>query len=164
MVYGKAIFSIWKILLIFLTIVYVFSALVVFQSSARVVPKATSAVEETTLPTNDFLPDEENFASVASVGDSVTVTATAYPEGVRQEFTWTLTLDEEKNSTFLFNRVKEKLDAGTVYISLTTTANTATVTALEYFKWGIKYTTYWKLTATSVENPELSATCSIQLG
>lgn len=105
-----------------------------------------------------------NIASPMAVNDSATVTATAYPEGACQEFTWTLTLNEDKMTSWLVRRVKEKLEAGKEYISLTTTSNTATVTALEYFKYGIKYTTHWILTATSVENPELSASCYIQLG
>lgn len=102
-------------------------------------------------------------ASPMAVNDSVTVTATALPEGSRQEFTWALTLNEDKMTSWLVRRVKEKLEEGKEYISLTTTSNTATVTALEYFKYGIKYTTYWILTATSVDNPELSASCDIQL-
>lgn len=103
-------------------------------------------------------------ASPASVGDSATVTATAYPLDALQIFTWELTLDEDKMTSWLVRRVKEKLDDGKEYLSVVTTDNTATVTALEYFKYGIKYKTYWKLTAYSVENPEIYAVCSIQLG
>lgn len=124
----------------------------------------TTTIDAISLFEEQYSSATTSAVSPIEVNDSVTVTATAYPEGSRQEFTWTLTLDEDKMTSWLVRRVTEKLEDGKEYISLTTTSSTATITALEYFKYGIKYTTCWILTATSVDNPELTASCDIQLG
>lgn len=116
------------------------------------------------LPTysTDIAFAEEGDAVASSVGDSQTVEFVAYPLESCQDCTWELTIDEDKMTSWLTNRVKEK-DIND-YIQLTIDGNKCTVTALQYFKYGIKYTTYYTLTATSIQNPELSATCSIKLG
>lgn len=98
----------------------------------------------------------------AAVGDNTVVEFTAYPLDACQDCTWELTIDEDKMTSWLTNRVKEKNISD--YIQLTIDGKRCTVTALQYFKYGIQYTTYYTLTATSTQNTELSVTCSIKLG
>lgn len=98
----------------------------------------------------------------AAVGDNTVVEFTAYPLDACQDCTWELSIDEDKMTSWLTNRVKEKNISD--YIQLTIDGNRCTVTALQYFKYGIQYTTYYTLTATSTQNTDLFVTCSIKLG
>lgn len=101
----------------------------------------------------------------AAVGDSETITATVEPEGANQSVTWKLEPDKSKMTKTLSGWVDKKLKDGNVYIEVTVVSeNSCVVTAKQYFRYGIKYTTHWILTATSVENPNYFATCEITLG
>lgn len=113
---------------------------------------------------DEIAQQHDSAAVAAAVGDSFTIIFSAYPSDACQDCTWALTIDESKMNTWLCNRVRDKLAEGKIFISLEINGNQCTVSALEYFKYGVKYTTYWTLTATSTENNELTASCSIQLG
>lgn len=101
----------------------------------------------------------------AAVGDSETITATVEPEGANQSVTWKLEPDKSKMTQTLSGWIDKKLKDGNVYIEVTVVSeNSCVVTAKQYFRYGIKYTTHWILTATSVENSNYFATCEITLG
>ena len=97
-----------------------------------------------------------------AVGDSQTVIATAHPDGVPQNFKWALEWDKEKTSAITYSVIKDKNPYD--YLSLEIDGAACKITVLKYHKVGITYTVYLTLTATSKDNPDCSATCSIKLG
>lgn len=97
-----------------------------------------------------------------AVGDSKTVVATAHPDGVPQTFEWSLTWDKDKTSSVTYSVIKDKDPYD--YLSLETNGSECKITVLKYHKVGITYTVYLTLTATSIDNPDCSAKCSIKLG
>ena len=97
-----------------------------------------------------------------AVGDSKTVGATAHPDGVPQTFEWSLTWDKDKTSSITYAVIKDKDPYD--YLSLEIDGAECKITVLKYHKVGITYTVYLTLTATSKDNPDCSATCSIKLG
>ncbi len=97
-----------------------------------------------------------------TVGDSKTVVATAHPDGVPQTFEWSLTWDKDKTSSVTYSVIKDKDPYD--YLSLEIDGAECKITMLKYHKVGITYTVYLTLTATSKDNPDCSATCSIKLG
>lgn len=97
-----------------------------------------------------------------AVGDSKTVVATAHPDGVPQTFEWSLTWDKDKTSSVTYSVIKDKNPYD--YLSLEIDDAECKITVLKYHKVGIIYTVYLTLTATSKDNPDCSATCSIKLG
>lgn len=97
-----------------------------------------------------------------AVGDSKTVIATAHPDGVPQTFEWSLTWDKDKTSSVTYSVIKDKDPYD--YLSLEISGAECKITLLKYHKVGITYTVYLTLTATSNDNPDCSATCSIKLG
>ena len=97
-----------------------------------------------------------------AVGDSKTVVATAHPDGVPQNFKWALEWDKEKTSAITYSVIKDKNPYD--YLSLEIDGAACKITVLKYHKVGITYTVYLTLTATSKDNPDCSATCSIKLG
>lgn len=97
-----------------------------------------------------------------TVGDSKTVIATAHPDGVPQTFEWSLTWDKDKTSSVTYSVIKDKDPYD--YLSLEIDGAECKITVLKYYKVGITYTVYLTLTATSKDNPDCSATCSIKLG
>ena len=97
-----------------------------------------------------------------AVGDSKTVVATAHPDGVPQTFEWSLTWDKSKTSSITYSVIKDKDPYD--YLSLEIDGAECKITVLKYHKVGITYTVYLTLTATSKDNPDCSATCSIKLG
>lgn len=97
-----------------------------------------------------------------SVGDSQTVIATAHPDGVPQTFEWSLTWDKSKTSSITYSVIKDKDPYD--YLSLEIDGAECKITVLKYHKVGITYTVYLTLTATSKDNPDCRATCSIKLG
>lgn len=117
---------------------------------------------DTGTPTADIAFAAENEAVAASVGDYETVTFTAYPIEACQDCTWTLTWDKDKTSAITYSVIKSKNPYD--YIGLSIEGSNCTVSVLKYHKVGITYTVYLTLTATSTENTDLSATCSIKLG
>lgn len=96
------------------------------------------------------------------VGDFKTVVATAHPDGVPQTFEWSLTWDKDKTSSVTYSVIKDKDPYD--YLSLEIDGAECKITVLKYHKVGITYTVYLTLTATSKDNPNCSATCSIKLG
>lgn len=97
-----------------------------------------------------------------AVGDSKTVVATAHPDGVPQTFEWALTWDKDKTSSVTYSVIKDKDPYD--YLSLEIDGAECKITVLKYHKVGITYAVYLTLTATSKDNPDCSATCSIKLG
>lgn len=97
-----------------------------------------------------------------AVGDFKTVVATAHPDGVPQTFEWPLTWDKDKTSSVTYSVIKDKDPYD--YLSLEIDGAECKITVLKYHKVGITYTVYLKLTATSKDSPDCSATCSIKLG
>ena len=97
-----------------------------------------------------------------AVGDSKTVVATAHPDGVPQIFEWSLTWDKDRTSSITYSVIKDKDPYD--YLSLEIDGAECKITVLKYYKVGITYTVYLTLTATSKDNPDCSATCSIKLG
>lgn len=97
-----------------------------------------------------------------AVGDSKTVVATAHPDGVPQTFEWSLTWDKDKTSSVTYSVIKDKDPYD--YLSLEIDGAECKITVLKYHKVGITYTVYLTLMATSIDNPDCSATCSIKLG
>lgn len=97
-----------------------------------------------------------------AVADSKTVIATAYPDGVPQTFEWSLTWDKDKTSSVTYSVIKDKDPYD--YLSIDIDGAECKITVLKYHKVGITYTVYLMLTATSKDNPDCSATCSIKLG
>lgn len=97
-----------------------------------------------------------------TVGDFKTVVATAHPDGVPQTFEWSLTWDKDKTSSVTYSVIKDKDPYD--YLSLEIDGAECKITVLKYHKVGITYTVYLTLTATSKDNPNCSATCSIKLG
>ncbi len=110
--------------------------------------------------------ESSSDAEATAVGDSATVYATVLPANADQSCTWTLSINRDEMTNWLGNRVSDGLEDGKVYLSLTVGngGSSCTVRAVQYFKYGIKYKTYWILTATSVSNPQLSQKCYITLG
>lgn len=97
-----------------------------------------------------------------AVCDSKTVVATAHPNGVPQTFEWSLTWDKDKTSSVTYSVIKDKDPYD--YLNLEIDGAECKITVLKYHKVGITYTVYLTLTATSKDNPDCSATCSIKLG
>lgn len=97
-----------------------------------------------------------------AVGDSKTVVATAHPDCVPQTFEWSLTWDKDKTSSITYSVIKDKDPYD--YLSLEIDGAECRITVLKYHKVGITYTVYLTLTATSKDNPDCSAICSIKLG
>lgn len=97
-----------------------------------------------------------------AVGDSKTVIATAHPDGVPQTFEWSLTWDKDKTSSVTYSVIKDKDPYD--YLSIEIDGTECKITVLKYHKVGITYTVYLTLTATSKDNPDCSASCSIKLG
>ena len=97
-----------------------------------------------------------------AVGNFQTVLATAHPEGVPQNFKWDLDWDKEKTSAITYSVIKDKNPYD--YLSLETNGSECKIAVLKYHKVGITYTVYLTLTATSTDNPDCSAKCSIKLG
>ena len=97
-----------------------------------------------------------------AVGDFKTVVATAHPDGVPQTFEWSLTWDKDKTSSVTYSVIKDKDPYD--YLSLEIDGAECKITVLKYHKVGITYIVYLTLTATSKDNPDCSATCSIKLG
>ncbi len=113
-------------------------------------------------PTADIAFAASNEATAAAVGDTKTVTFMAYPIDSCQGCTWELTWDAEKTSAITYSVIKSKNPYD--YLGVAIDGSSCTLSVLKYHKVGITYTVYLTLTATSTENTNLSATCSIKLG
>jgi len=103
-----------------------------------------------------------DIAFAADDPEPVLVVATAEPIDARQEFTWSLTWDEEKTGSVAYWAVKDKDPLE--YIGLEIDGANCTVSFIKYYKVLFTITVYLLLRATSVENEELYAECSIKLG
>ena len=102
----------------------------------------------------------------AEVGDSYIVNAEIEPwYADNKELTWTLEWDAENTSSTLYNQIKGYPPTNNVGMEVSEDGLSCILTCIKYHTivW-IKQTVYLKLTCTSVENPELSASCLIKLG
>jgi len=108
--------------------------------------------------------DNSNQSDIAfaAVGDSETVYFYAEPYDANQKCTWTLEYDKDKTSSVVYNSVSRYETSR--FVTMETTDNSCTLTCVKYATFAITYKFYMILTATSVENPELTTTCSICVG
>lgn len=93
---------------------------------------------------------------------SYLITAIVEPLDSLQEVEWTLIWDEENTGSVAYWAVKDKEPQE--YVGLEIDGLNCTVSFIKYYKVVFTITVYLKLIATSVENPELTAECSIKLG
>lgn len=108
------------------------------------------------------MPQEYDIAFAEDNPEPVLVTAFAEPLDSCQDFTWSLIWDQEKTGSVAYWAVKDKDPLE--YIGLEIDGANCTVSFKKYYKVIITVTVYLTLTATSVENEEMFATCSIKLG
>jgi len=112
-----------------------------------------------TYPTSNSTNSDVAFAAV---GDSATIYYYAEPIGADQRCTWTLEYDKDKTSGIVYSSVSRYETSR--FVTMETTDNSCTLTCVKYATFAITYKFYLILTATCVENPELTATCSICVG
>ena len=93
---------------------------------------------------------------------SYLITAIVEPLDSLQEVEWTLIWDEENTGSVAYWAVKDKDPQE--FVGLEIDGLNCTVSFIKYYKVVFTITVYLKLIATSVENPELTAECSIKLG
>lgn len=93
---------------------------------------------------------------------SYLITAIVEPLDSLQEVVWTLEWDEENTGSVQYWAIKDKDPLE--YVGLEIDGLNCTVSFIKYYKVLFTITVYLKLTATSVENEEISAVCTIKLG
>lgn len=93
---------------------------------------------------------------------SYLITAIVEPLDSNQEVVWTLEWDEENTGSVQYWAIKDKDPLE--YVGLEIDGLNCTVNFIKYYKVLFTITVYLKLTATSVENEEISAVCTIKLG
>ena len=93
---------------------------------------------------------------------SYLITAIVEPLDSLQEVEWTLIWDEENTGSVAYWAVKDKDPQE--FVGLEIDGLNCTVSFIKYYKVLFTITVYLKLTATSVENEEISAVCTIKLG
>ena len=110
--------------------------------------------------TND---DVGNYIAFADVGDSYEIYAYVEPADANQEVEWELIWDQEHTSEGEYNRIKDYPPTNNV--GMLVEGNKCTIWCIKYHTvvW-VKQTVYLTLTARSVENNEVCATCLIKLG
>ena len=93
---------------------------------------------------------------------SYLITAIVEPLDSLQEVVWSLEWDEENTGSVQYWAIKDKDPLE--YVGLEIDGLNCTVSFIKYYKVLFTITVYLKLTATSVENEEISAVCTIKLG
>ena len=93
---------------------------------------------------------------------SYLITATVMPIDSIHEVEWTLIWDEENTGSVAYWAVKDKDPQE--FVGLEIDGLNCTVNFIKYYKVLFTITVYLKLIATSTDNPEISAECSIKLG
>ena len=93
---------------------------------------------------------------------SYLITATVMPIDSIHEVEWTLIWDEENTGSVAYWAVKDKDPQE--FVGLEIDGLNCTVSFIKYYKVLFTITVYLKLIATSTDNPEISAECSIKLG
>ena len=93
---------------------------------------------------------------------SYLITAIVEPLDSLQEVVWSLEWDEENTGSVQYWAIKDKDPLE--YVGLEIDGLNCTVNFIKYYKVLFTITVYLKLTATSVENEEISAVCTIKLG
>ena len=99
----------------------------------------------------------------AEVGDSAEIYAYIEPVDANQEVTWELAWDPEHTSEGEYNRIKDYPPTNNV--GMLVEGNKCTIWCIKYHTvvW-VKQTVYLTLTAKSVEDESICATCLIKLG
>ena len=109
--------------------------------------------------------NEESNADVvfADVGDSAEIYAYVEPVDANQEVTWELAWDPVNTSEGEYNRIKDYPPTNNV--GMLVEGNKCTIWCIKYHTvvW-VKQTVYLTLTAKSVEDESICATCLIKLG
>ena len=93
---------------------------------------------------------------------SYLITATVEPLDSLQEVEWSLVWDEDKTGSVAYWAVKDKDPQE--FVGLEIDGLNCTVNFIKYYKVLFTITVYLKLIATSTDNPEITAECSIKLG
>ena len=99
----------------------------------------------------------------AEVGDSAEIYAYVEPTDANQEVTWELAWDPVNTSEGEYNRIKDYPPTNNV--GMLVEGNKCTIWCVKYHTvvW-VKQTVYLTLTAKSVEDESICATCLIKLG
>ena len=99
----------------------------------------------------------------ADVGDSAEIYAYVEPVDANQEVIWELAWDPEHTSEGEYNRIKDYPPTNNV--GMLVEGNKCTIWCIKYHTvvW-VKQTVYLTLTAKSVEDESICATCLIKLG
>ena len=99
----------------------------------------------------------------AEVGDSAEIYAYVEPADANQEVTWELAWDPVNTSEGEYNRIKDYPPTNNV--GMLVEGNKCTIWCVKYHTvvW-VKQTVYLTLTAKSVEDESICATCLIKLG
>ena len=99
----------------------------------------------------------------AEVGDSAEIYAYIEPVDANQEVTWELAWDPVNTSEGEYNRIKDYPPTNNV--GMLVEGNKCTIWCVKYHTvvW-VKQTVYLTLTAKSVEDESICATCLIKLG
>ena len=99
----------------------------------------------------------------ADVGDSAEIYAYIEPVDANQEVIWELAWDPEHTSEGEYNRIKDYPPTNNV--GMLVEGNKCTIWCIKYHTvvW-VKQTVYLTLTAKSVEDESICATCLIKLG
>ena len=99
----------------------------------------------------------------AEVGDSAEIYAYVEPYDANQEVTWELAWDPVNTSEGEYNRIKDYPPTNNV--GMLVEGNKCTIWCVKYHTvvW-VKQTVYLTLTAKSVEDESICATCLIKLG
>lgn len=99
----------------------------------------------------------------AEVGDSAEIYAYVEPVDANQEVTWELAWDPVNTSEGEYNRIKDYPPTNNV--GMLVEGNKCTIWCIKYHTvvW-VKQTVYLTLTAKSVEDESICATCLIKLG
>ena len=99
----------------------------------------------------------------ADVGDSAEIYAYVEPVDANQEVTWELAWDPVNTSEGEYNRIKDYPPTNNV--GMLVEGNKCTIWCIKYHTvvW-VKQTVYLTLTAKSVEDESICATCLIKLG
>ena len=99
----------------------------------------------------------------AEVGDSAEIYAYVEPIDANQEVTWELAWDPVNTSEGEYNRIKDYPPTNNV--GMLVEGNKCTIWCIKYHTvvW-VKQTVYLTLTAKSVEDESICATCLIKLG
>ena len=107
--------------------------------------------------------DVGNYIAFAEVGDSAEIYAYVEPADANQEVTWELAWDPVNTSEGEYNRIKDYPPTNNV--GMLVEGNKCTIWCIKYHTvvW-VKQTVYLTLTAKSVEDESICATCLIKLG